>query len=107
MPFGTAHETATPSRSRRRSQCRRVALCSWTTKRPAASPAPPPAGSGVPSKSRFPRYSPSLSGVRGLFLVGFSVRGSVRRFFALFRAATQRLVVLCVPCVIDQLFFGE
>ena len=35
-PFGTAHEASAPSRSRRRSQCRRLALCSWITKRGAA-----------------------------------------------------------------------
>ncbi len=33
MPFGTAHDASTPSRSRRRSQCRRRAWCSWITKR--------------------------------------------------------------------------
>ena len=32
---GIAQEASAPSRSRRRSQCRRVALCSWTTKRGA------------------------------------------------------------------------
>src|SRR6266699_4763210 len=30
-PLGTAHETSTPSRSRRKSQCSEVAWCSWTT----------------------------------------------------------------------------
>ena len=32
-PFGTAHERSVPSRSMRRSKCRVVASCSWTTKR--------------------------------------------------------------------------
>ena len=47
MPLGIAHEAATPSCSRRRSQCSRVAWCSWTTKRVAvagravAAPSPP------------------------------------------------------------------
>src|SRR5450759_3534434 len=35
MPFGTAHEARTPSRSSRRSQCRARAWCSWTTNRGA------------------------------------------------------------------------
>src|SRR3954468_10501006 len=62
MPFGTAHETATPSRSRRRSQCRRVALCSWTTKRLSlAASAPVGPGSGEAPKSRLRRYSSSGS----------------------------------------------
>src|SRR3954467_3855659 len=30
-PFGTAHDAATPACSRRRSQCRFVAWCSWMT----------------------------------------------------------------------------
>ena len=33
MPLGTAHDQSTPSCSRRRSQCRRRAWCSCTTKR--------------------------------------------------------------------------
>src|SRR5205823_2501748 len=33
MPLGTAQLTSTPSRSSLKSQCRRVAWCSWTTKR--------------------------------------------------------------------------
>src|SRR2546423_10847436 len=36
-PFGTAHEPATPSCSRRKSQWRFVAWCSWTTKRGTAA----------------------------------------------------------------------
>src|SRR5690242_13928133 len=59
MPLGIAQEAATPSCSSRRSQCRRRALCSWTTKRGA------PfflrrffaAGSGVLLKSRLRSYS--------------------------------------------------
>ena len=59
-PRGSAHEASTPSRSRRRSQCRRVAWCSWITKR-LASPASSfvvrrsSLGSGVRSKSRLVR----------------------------------------------------
>src|SRR5918995_186777 len=57
MPRGTAHDSSTPSCSRRRSQCRRRAWCSWITNRPPGSPSSgPPAGSGVASKSRFCRY---------------------------------------------------
>ncbi len=40
IPLGTAHEASTPSCSRRRSQCRRVAECSWTTKRGCAGALP-------------------------------------------------------------------
>ena len=61
-PRGSAQESATPRCSSRRSQCRLVASCCWTTKRPPpACPASPPCGSGVRSKSRFRRYSPSRS----------------------------------------------
>src|SRR3712207_1666055 len=62
--FGTANETSTPSRSRRRSQCSRVAWCSWTTKRPpscAPSGASEGSGSGVSPGRRFLRYVSSLS----------------------------------------------
>ncbi len=55
IPFGTAQETSTPSRSRRRSQCRRRALCSWITKRGSFSARVAfrfGAGSGVFAKSR-------------------------------------------------------
>src|SRR6059036_107710 len=69
MPLGTAHEASTPSCSSRRSQCRRVAWCSWTTNWPdatgagAVSPSRPasPAGSAVVAKSRLARYSASRS----------------------------------------------
>src|SRR5712692_10621363 len=62
MPLGTAHDTPTPSFSRRRSQCSRRAWCSWTTKRSAffarrATFAP---GSGVRLKSLLASYSASL-----------------------------------------------
>src|SRR5713101_6290288 len=62
MPFGTAHETPTPSFSNRRSQCSRRAWCSWTTKRSArgaffGTRAP---GSGVFLKSLLALYSASL-----------------------------------------------
>src|ERR1039458_4126452 len=63
MPLGTAQETSTPSRSRRRSQCKAVAWCSWTTKRGRADGATTgdPAGSGVSEKSRLARYWASRS----------------------------------------------
>src|SRR5690242_6346284 len=57
IPRGTAHDSSTPSCSRRRSQCMLRAWCSWITNRPPGSPpSGPPAGSGVASKSRFWRY---------------------------------------------------
>ena len=40
-PLGTAHETSTPSRSSRKSQCSALAWCSWMT-----NVSPPPSGSG-------------------------------------------------------------
>jgi membrane-bound metal-dependent hydrolase YbcI (DUF457 family) len=57
---GMWQETSTPSRSRRKSQCRRRAWCSWTTKLPAfpASAAAASAagtGSGVRVASRLRR----------------------------------------------------
>src|SRR5690349_7514472 len=69
MPFGTAHETPTPSFSSRRSQCSRRAWCSWTTNRSAlvdlrSTRAP---GSEVFLKSRLASYSAS-------FLVGTKLR---------------------------------
>src|SRR3954465_2594164 len=64
MPFGTAHETSTPARSSRRSQCRLRAWCSWTTKRsPVFFFFARPAGSGVLRKSRFFLYSPSFCAI--------------------------------------------
>src|SRR5207248_6724157 len=101
MPFGTAHDTATPSRSSRRSQCSRVALCSWTTKRaPAALPLSP-AGSEVSPKSRFPRYSASFaSGLCGVVclpgVVRFSVLLLVGLGLALLGEAVERARVLGV-----------
>src|SRR3954463_3874772 len=66
MPFGTAHERRTPSCSRRRSQCRRVAECSWITKRGrSAASVVPPDGSGVALKSRFCSYSRSFLATAG------------------------------------------
>src|SRR4051812_503141 len=78
MPLGIAHEASVPSCSRRRSQCRRVAWCSWTTKRPAAAGSPSPAapvGSLVVAKSRFARYSArrSFATTALTVLVGFLV----------------------------------
>jgi hypothetical protein len=65
--LGTAKETRTPSRSRRRSQCSRVAWCSWTTNRGAASArgrrAGLAGGSGVAPKSRLASYSASLRAI--------------------------------------------
>ena len=61
MPLGIAHEASTPSCSSRRSQCRRVAWCSWTTKRrPSALAASSPIGSGVFCAERLDRYVSSL-----------------------------------------------
>src|SRR5687768_16756471 len=116
MPFGTAHETATPSRSRRRSQCSRVALCSCTTKRLPGEPAPVPGpGSGVAPKSRFARYSPNSSGVRvarrrnAFFaddftalhdLVGVTVLGLL--LLGLLGKAVEGGRVLAVLCVVAQ-----
>src|SRR3954471_11865086 len=89
MPLGTAHEASAPSRSSLRSQCRRVAWCSCTTKRPrpAAAPSapcspPPGAGSGVVWKSRLARYGSSLSAIWALIVedvVGLAVEVAVRR----------------------------
>src|SRR4051812_37264880 len=73
MPLGIAHEASVPSCSRRRSQCRRVAWCSWTTKRPAAAGSPSPAapvGSLVVAKSRFARYSARRSFATTALTVG-------------------------------------
>src|SRR4051794_8415468 len=67
MPFGTAHERSTPSCSRRRSQCRRVAECSWITKRGSSEPFPlPPRGSGVSENCRFFSYSSSFFAILGI-----------------------------------------
>src|SRR5690349_12569314 len=62
-PFGNAHDTSTPSRSRRKSWCRRVAWCSWMTNigSPARAASGPPIGSGVFAESRIARYVPSRS----------------------------------------------
>src|SRR3954470_18832046 len=118
MPFGTAQDTATPSRSRRRSQCSRVALCSCTTKRaPAPASVSAGAGSGVAPKSRFARYSPSSSGVgvargRDAFFaddfaaldlfVGVTVFRPAEIRFRLLGEAVQIVVVLGVLGVLDQ-----
>src|ERR1700704_4229441 len=65
-PFGTAHETSTPSRSSRKSQWSRRAWCSWTTNRGALvslrrTLAP---GSGVRLKSLLASYSASFLAIR-------------------------------------------
>src|SRR4051794_17631377 len=97
MPLGTAHETATPSRSRRRSQCRRVALCSWTTKRLSAPPESRPGpGSGVAPKSRLRRYSPNSSGVLLALLVGIPIGSTAGLVLGLLREAVERGAVLRV-----------
>src|SRR4051794_28399146 len=102
MPFGTAQETATPSRSRRRSQCRRVAECSCTTKRsPPAESVESAAGSGVDANRRLRRYSPSSLVFLDLF-VGLTIRSAVRFVLALLREAVQRGRVLRVLRVLDQ-----
>ena len=59
MPLGTAHEASTPSCSSRRSQCRRVAWCSWTTNWPDAT------GAGAVSPSRPASPAGSLGAVLG------------------------------------------
>src|SRR4051794_4111669 len=61
MPFGIAQLIRTPSCSSRRSQCRRVAECSWMTNlgRAPAAGFRPPDGSGVSENSRFRSYSAS------------------------------------------------
>src|SRR5215210_1216017 len=64
MPFGSAHDAATPSCSRRRSQCRWLASCSWITNRPLPAALPrfafgapsSPEGSGVSSNLRLALY---------------------------------------------------
>src|SRR4051794_33969699 len=107
MPFGTAQETATPSRSRRRSQCSRVALCSCTTKRFAAGESSRPGpGSGVAAKSRFRRYSVSWSLVFLELLVGLTIRSAIRVVLALVREAVERGRVLRVLSVLDQQVLG-
>src|SRR3954451_2935355 len=107
MPFGTAHDTATPSRSRRRSQCRRVAECSWTTKRfPAAASASPGPGSGVAPKSRLRRYSPSSSVLFLRLFVGVTIRSAPGLVLALLGEAVERGRVLAVLGVLDQQVLG-
>src|SRR5213593_4315294 len=82
MPLGTAQDTPTPSFSRRKSQCRRRAWCSWTTNRSAraalrSTRAP---GSGVFLKSRLASYSASFFAMRntlghGRFLLYLAMEG--------------------------------
>src|SRR4051794_40634032 len=107
IPFGTAQETATPSRSRRRSQWSRVALCSWTTKRfsPESAPGSGP-GSGEAPKSRLRRYSLSCSGVFLDLFVGVSIRSAAGLVLAFLREAIQRRRVLTVLRVFDQQILG-
>src|SRR5438132_5041809 len=81
MPLGTAHDTPTPSFSRRRSQCSRRAWCSWTTNRGALTPrrgtlAP---GSGVRLKSRLASYSASFRATRRRLGHGSYPLGSLLR----------------------------
>src|SRR3954470_7077601 len=113
IPFGTAHETATPSRSSRRSQCRRVALCSWTTKRGSGTegtvPSVPPSdasGSVVAPKSRLRRYSASSSAVFLEFFVGFAIGLAGGLFLALLGEAVRRGGVLAVLGVLTQELLG-
>src|SRR5579885_823839 len=56
-PFGTAQDFNTPSSSRRRSYCRRVAACFCTTNSRSPAPSAEPLGSVVFLKSRLRRYS--------------------------------------------------
>src|SRR4051812_5555382 len=103
MPFGTAHETATPSRSRRRSQWSRVALCSWTTKRLPPDSALSGAGSGEASKSRLRRYSFSCSVVFLEFFVRVAIcRAAGLVLTLLGEAILERGRVLAVLGVLDE-----
>src|SRR2546423_5863999 len=106
IPLGTAHEARTPSCSGRRSQCRRVAWCSWTTKRPAAAgasaPSPAPAGSLVAAKSRLPRYSASRSRVMPS-AIGGDARALARVVRALARVARDLGDVDLVGLAVDRL----
>ncbi len=63
MPLGIAHDASAPSCSSRRSQCSRVAWCSWITNRGSATASSPPGpaevspdGSEVVAKSRLAWY---------------------------------------------------
>src|SRR3989440_12225991 len=95
-PLGSAHDASTPSRSSRRSQWRRRAWCSWTTKRgapsaPGGAPSGPgrssSSGSGVAEKSRLALYLSSLS------LIGVSERPAKEtRGTSLFSAAIMPLM---------------
>src|SRR5215217_7984641 len=98
MPLGTAHEASTPSRSSRRSQCRRRAWCSWMTKRLSSPLCGLPAGSGVSSKPRLRLYSSSLRAIGEILTIGHSTH-PVEQFVALLeRNGVQRLVdVRTVP----------
>src|SRR4051812_28139102 len=121
MPLGTAHEASAPACSRRRSQCRRVAWCSWTTKRPAAAGSPPaawPAGSFVLAKSRLAREAASFSFAMGRrpsavavqLLVGLPVFGGVVLLFARLLLAHADLDLgLGRPVlgVLDELLLGH
>ena len=64
-PFGSAHDTSTPSCSRRKSQCSREAWCSWMTNDlppdPSGAGGVAGTGSGVLLASRFDRYTVSRS----------------------------------------------
>src|SRR5579883_3681555 len=64
-PFGTAHDTNTPSVSSRKSKCRRRAECFCTTNSNGrlifADRLGLPFGSGVFFRSRFRQYSCSIS----------------------------------------------
>src|SRR3954470_12273690 len=72
MPFGIPQLRRTPSCSSRRSQCRRVAECSWMTKRGRSAVGELAGwrvgwtpGSGVSWKSRFRSYSRSFLATAG------------------------------------------
>ena len=54
MPLGTAQDASTPSCSSRRSQCSRVAWCSWITNRGASAAGAPAARRPAPAWRRSP-----------------------------------------------------
>src|SRR5438067_1001129 len=73
--------------------------------RPPGSPPGSPAGSLVVAKSRFARYSPSLSVVR-FFVVGVTVFGALRVVLFLLGEPVERRGVLGVLGLFDQQVLG-
>src|SRR6478752_5395537 len=75
-PLGTAHETSTPSSSRRKSQCILRAECCWITN--SSGPVPVPfagGGSGVAAKVRLAEYCSSARSAEADFAVVFRLAG--------------------------------